>query len=205
MSVEKIIQFIEREAEDEAARIVADAEAEVRGSVATAEAEVEARVVDTLERVGPELRAESRRRVNAVRLRALEERARDDAARLSAVFDAAEERLVGIAAGADEGRWSATLARLCSDALDSVGEGASVAIRSRDAPSIAAVARRWDARVRRLDDATQAGLVATSADGRVEVDASLVVRMERARSLLAESVAQMLALEPGGAGYTAAE
>ena len=201
MSVEKIIQLIEREAEDEATKIVADAEAAVRESVAVAQADVEARIADALERVGPELRAASQRRINAVRLRILEERARDDAARLTAVFDAAEAHLDDIAAGADEQRWWAALEQLCSDTLASVGEGASVAIRSQDVPAIADATRRWDAHVMPLDGATRAGLVTSSPDGRIEVDASLEVRVERARSLTAESVARMLAIEPGGIGH----
>lgn len=201
MSVEKIIQFIEREAEDEATKIVADAEREASAAAAAAAADVEARVAEALERVGPEIRAVSQRRINVVRLQILEERARDDAARLTAVFDAAETRLRGIAEGADERRWTAALERLCVAALGSAGEGASVVIRSRDAPAVAAVAGRWKAEVEALDDGAPAGLRVLSHDGRIEIDAGLAVRVDRARSLMAEQVVRALALEPGGAGH----
>jgi vacuolar-type H+-ATPase subunit E/Vma4 len=200
MSVEKIIQLIEREAEDETTVIVAQAEREARESVAAARADIEARVAEALERVGPEIRATSQRRINAVRLQVLEGRARDDAARLTAVFDAAESCAGEIAEGADERRWWAALERLCADALRSVGEGASVAIRSRDAPAVADVASREKAGVEVLPDDVPAGLRAISHDGRIEVDARLAVRVERARSLMAERVARALALEPGDIG-----
>ena len=200
MGVEKIIELIEREAEEEAAAIVAAAERDARESVAAADAHVTARVTAALERLGPEIRAAEQRRVNAVRLRILEERARDDASRLTAVFDAAETRVREIAEGGDAQRWSAALGRLCADALASVGEGASVEIRFRDAPSIAAAASRWKATLETIADDEPASLRATSHDGRIEVDAGLGVRAERARSLLAERVSQALALTPGDLG-----
>ena len=197
MSVEKIIQLIEREAEDEATVIVNDAEREARDSVAAARADIEARVAEALERLGPEIRATSQRRINEVRLHVLEERARDDAARLTAVFDAAESRASEVAEGADERRWWAALEQLCTDALSSVGEEASVAIRSRDTPAVADLASRAKAGVEALADDVPAGLRVISHDGRIEVDARLPVRVERARSLMAERVARALALEPG--------
>lgn len=196
MGVEKIIQLIEQEAADEAAMIVADAERDASESVAAAEATVAAQIAEALERLGPEIRAESQRRINAVRLRILEERARDDAERLTAVFDAAQARLEAIADGADAPRWSRAMERLCGDALESVGEGASIAICSRDASAIAEAARRGSAEIVSNPDSAPAGLVVTSHDGRIEVDASLAVRIDRARSLLAEAVARMLMLGP---------
>jgi vacuolar-type H+-ATPase subunit E/Vma4 len=196
MGVEDIIAVIAREAEAEATRIVDDAERQASGLIADAEAGVQAQIDAAIERLGPEIRGASQRRINAVRLRILEQRARDDAARLVAVFDAAEGQVLAIAEGADPERWSSALAALCVDALRSVGEGASVKVRARDAEAIAGAADTWGAEVVALADDAEPGLVVSSDDGRIEVDARLSVRLERARSLLAEAVAQRLHLEP---------
>ena len=140
MGVEAIIAVIEREAAQDATRIVEDAERRAAEMVAVAEAGVQAQVDAAIERRGPEVFAASRRRINEVRLRILEQRARDDAARLTAVFDAAEEQVRAIAAGTDRARWSSALSSLCVDALHSVGEGAVVEVRARDVDAVKGVA-----------------------------------------------------------------
>lgn len=196
MGVEEIIAVIDREAREEATRIVEEAEQQASELVANAQAGVQVQVEAAIERNGPEIRGASQRRVNAVRLRILEGRARDDAARLVAVFDAAEEQVRAIADGADPERWSSALPALCAEALRSVGGGASVEVRARDVATISSVAAEWQAEVVALADDEEPGLVATSGDGRIEVDARLSVRLQRARALLSEAVAQLLDLEP---------
>ncbi len=195
MGVEGIIEIIEREAEADAGRIIEDAERQASEMVADAEALVQARVEAAIERLGPEIRAASQRRINAVRLRILEGRAREDAARLVAVFDAAEERVAAIAEGADAARWSSALSRLCAEALRAVGERAQVSLRTRDVGAVQGLVDTWHAGIVALADDEPPGLIANSRDGRIEVDARLSTRLERARSLLAEDVAQLLRLE----------
>ena len=203
MGVEAIIAVIEREADEEATRIVEEAERRAVELVEKAEADVQVQVDAAVERLGPQIRATAQRRINAVRLKILEQRARDDAARLMAVFDAAEEQVTAIADEADGQRWSSALAVLCAEALHAVGEGGTVRVRAADAPAVSDVAADWRAQVVALDDA-EAGLTAISGDGRIEVDARLSVRLERARSLLAEAVAQLLQLEPTDRGQGSA-
>jgi len=211
MGVQTIIGLIEREAAEESAGIVADAERTAADLVAGAEADVATRVDEALDRHGAEIRAESQRRINTVRLRVLENRATLDAERLGAVFQAADDRLRAIADGvdgadgADGVRWSAALVRLSKDALESVGPAARLRVRRRDAPALADLVAERRAELEVADDGTPAGAVVTSADGRIEIDASLPVRLERARTLLAESVAAMLALRPGDVGGDAVE
>ena len=195
MGVEDIIAVIQREADAEAKRIIEDAEQQAAQLIADAEAEVQSQIEVATERLGPEIRGASQRRINAVRLRLLEQRARDDAARLVAVFDAAEAQVAAIAAGADDERWAAAVSVLCEEALGSVGEGASVRIRAADADAVSGVAEAWGTDVVSLPDSADPGPVVRSHDGRIEVDARLSVRLERARSLLAEAVAQRLRLE----------
>lgn len=194
MGVEDIIAVIAREADEEATRIVAEAERHASELVDEAEAEVQAQVDAAIERQGPAIRASSQRRVNAVRLRILEQRARDDAARLMAVFDAAQERVVAIADGADRARWRTALSVLCEDALGSVGEAAVVRVRAQDVDAISSAADAWRAEVVPLLEDDDPGLTVSSKDARIEVDARLSVRLERGRSLLAEAVAQQLHL-----------
>lgn len=196
MGVEEIVAIIEHEAEQEAARILGDAERQAQETVAAAEAGVQARVDAAVERMGPEVRAAAQRRINAVRLRILEDRARADAARLVDVFDAAEVQVRAIAAGADPQRWSSALSALCAEALRSVGQGATVRVRAGDIEAVRNVAEQWRAEVVALGDDMEPGLLVVAQDGRIEVDARLSVRLERARTLLAESVAQVLRLGP---------
>jgi vacuolar-type H+-ATPase subunit E/Vma4 len=196
MGVEDIIAVIAREADEEASRIVDEAERQAQQVVDEAEAEVQAQVDAAIERQGAQIRGAAQRRVNAARLQILEQRARDDAARLVAVFDAAEEQVGAIASGSDSERWAAAMSALCAEALDAVGAGGSVRVRARDADAISSVAEAGGAEVVLVPDETEPGLVVSSSDGRIEVDARLSVRLERARSLLAEAVAQHLQLEP---------
>ncbi len=196
MGVEEIVAIIEREVDEEATRILEDAELQASAMVTAAEAEVQAQVDSAVERLGPEIRAAAQRRINAVRLRILEERARADAARLMAVFDAAEKQVGAIADGADRSRWESALSALCDEALRAVGEGASVRVRAQDVDAIHGAADPWRADIVALADDEEPGLTVSSQDGRIEVDARLSVRVERARSLLAEGVAQLLRLEP---------
>ena len=69
-------------------------------------------------------------------------------------------------------------------------------MRGPDVKAILSVAGDWQAEVVALADDEAPGVVVTSGDGRIEVDARLSVRLQRARVLLAEAVAQLLELEP---------
>ena len=69
-------------------------------------------------------------------------------------------------------------------------------VRAQDADAISSAARASQAEIVTLPHDAEAGLVVSSSDGRSEVDARLSVRLERARTLLAEAVAQRLELEP---------
>lgn len=198
MGVEDIIAVIAREADEEATRIVDEAEQQALQLIAQAEADVQAQVDAAIERQGAHIRGTAQRRVNAVRLGILEQRARDHAGQLVAVFDAAETRVMAIAAGSDPDRWRAALSALCAEGLRAVGDGAAVRVRARDVDAVSSVAHAGGAEVVLLADDAEPGLVVESGDGRIEVDARLSVRLVRARSLLAEAVAQRLHLEPVG-------
>lgn len=199
MGVEAMVRLIERESAEEAARLVAEAEARASAIVEGAEASAAASAAAAVERAEPALRAEEVRAVNAARLRLLERRAALAAERVGAVFDAAAARLAAIAGGREPGRWGPALSGLVREALDGMGAGATVHIRPSDAAAVADAAMSAGARVEPPEGPDPpAGLMVRSGDGRLEVDATLPVRLERARGRLAESVARLLRLEGEG-------
>lgn len=199
MGVEAMLRLIERESTEEAIRLAADAEARARSIVEKAEASVAASVEAAVERAEPALRAEEVHAVNAARLRLLERRAALAAERVGVVFDAAAARLAALADGSDGERWRRAVGALARESLAGMDADACVLIRQRDAAAVADAAAGAGARVEPLDGPdAPAGLVVRSGDGRLEVDATLPVRLERARVRLAESVARLLRLEGEG-------
>ena len=93
------------------------------------------------------------------RLRLLERRAARSAVRTTRVFDAAEERLRGIAGGDDPARWTAALARLAAEAVALTGPGPVIRVRSADMPALRVVAMELGATVeeRGFDTTVTAG------------------------------------------------
>jgi len=173
MSIEAILGQIEAEAAAEAARRLAGARERAAQLVAEAEERSRAQVAAACGRAEPAIRAEATRMVNAARLRLLERRAELGAAWVEAVFADAAARLEAVAGGADEPRWARALERLVEEATALAGPDAIVTAGSGDGA---------------------AGVVARSSDGRIEVDATIAARLERARARLAEPVARILGL-----------
>src|SRR3970282_885526 len=102
-----------------------------------------------------------------------EGRAALGAAWVEAVFADAAARLEDVAGGADESRWARALERLVEEATALAGPDAIVTAGSGDGA---------------------AGVVARSSDGRIEVDATIAARLERARARLGEPGARILGL-----------
>jgi vacuolar-type H+-ATPase subunit E/Vma4 len=194
MSTTLIVREVERETAAEIERLLASADQRAEAMVAAARAEVQARVEAAVGRAEPAVRAEARRRANAARLRLNEQRLAVAVARAAAVRAAAAERLAAIAAGAEPERWSAALGRLTREALGLVGKGASVRIRHRDAGALTGLVNELGGVLELVADEAPAGVVVTSADGRVEVDATVTVRLDRAWVRLAEVTAARLEL-----------
>lgn len=196
MAVETIVARIAEDADAEIASILGEADARAAALVSAARTERRARVTAALERAEPAAQAEETRAVNAVRLRLLERRAARSAIRTTRVFDAAEGCLRRIADGDDPDRWAAALARLAAEAVALTGPGAVVRVRPADAPFLRTVATELGVTVEPLaPGAAGPGPVVRSADGRIEVDATLRSRLGTARARLAEPVARLLRLE----------
>jgi V/A-type H+-transporting ATPase subunit E len=193
MSVEAIVRVIEAESAEEADRILADARERAAALVRDAEDAADARVRIARERAEPGHRAEAMRMVNAARLRLLERRTEHSAAVVAAVFAEAGARLDAIAADPSDGRWRHASECLIGEVVALAGPGAVIRVRPADAPTARPIADRLGARLdEAVDPAMPPGVLATSRDGLVDVDATLPSRIERARTRFAESVARLL-------------
>jgi len=133
------------------------------------------------------------RLVNAARLRLLERRAEHSAAIVAEAFREAEARLDAIAGDPSGERWQRALERLIDEAVGLVGPEAVIRVRAAEAPVVGPIAERLGARLDEDGDPEMPpGVLAWSADGLVDVDATLPSRLGRARTRLAESVARLL-------------
>lgn len=198
MSVEAMVRLIADEAETEAAAIVAAARDDAARILAAAQEAAETRVAAARALAVPGVRGEGTRLVNAARLRLLERRAEQAAERSAAVFDGASERLTRIADGAEPDRWQRALGRLACEALELAGSGGEIRLRANDRGAVAEAAAAAGVTVIPLGTDAPPGLVVRSADGRIEVDATLEARLGRARLRLAERVAGRLGPEQAG-------
>ncbi len=193
MSVEAIVRVIEVETADEVERIVGAARDRASTLVAEAEAAARARVRLACERAEPGYRAEAMRLVNSARLRLLERRAEESATLVDGVFRAADERLAAIAADTGCERWRRAVDCLVEDAVRLIGPGAVVRVRRIDGPVARRAVERLGARLEIVDDPDMApGVLASSADGRIDVEATLPCRLARARTALAEPIVRRL-------------
>jgi vacuolar-type H+-ATPase subunit E/Vma4 len=193
MSVQAIVRAVEAAAAAEAEGIVAGARADAAAVVSTAQAAADAAVREACDRAEPRFRAEGMRRVNAARLRLLERRAVHSAAQVDAAAEAARVRLTEIAADPAAPRWIGALERLLEETAALVGTDGTLRVRRADVPAARSMAARLGCRVEPSDGAP--GVIGRSADGRVEVDATLPVRLERARIHFAEPVARLLGVD----------
>jgi vacuolar-type H+-ATPase subunit E/Vma4 len=186
MSLAAILETIERESMADADRQLQAARAEAARLAAEATAAAERRLAVALAAAEPGLRAEAARVVNAARLRQLRQRSELAAGRSDLAWAEASRRLAAIVA-ADGPRWHVALGALAREALATAGPDAVIAVRARDVPVVEAVAIENGARLERLPDDAPPGPLVRSADGSLEVDARLEVRLERARAAVVEA------------------
>jgi vacuolar-type H+-ATPase subunit E/Vma4 len=199
VSVDAIVRLIGSEATAEAERILSDARDRAADLLEAAEASVVARVGEACARAEPMYRAEAMRLVNAARLRLLEHRAAAAASLVEDVMVGAQARLVAIAEERGE-RWRGALERLIEETAEIVGHDAEIHVRSADIETARPIVERLDCRLGAIDvggdtgtaDGLHAGVLGRSADGRIEVDATLGARLARARTTLSEPIARLL-------------
>jgi V/A-type H+-transporting ATPase subunit E len=180
MGIDTILESIERDAAEEAEARLASAGEEAARIRADAEASAERRVAAAVAAAEPHLRAEAARVVNAARLALLRRRAELAADRSEVAWREASTRLEAIAAEGGR-RWRRALEHLTLEALELAGPGATIRVRPVDRAFVADVARKRRAGVETADPDAPPGPVVRSADGRLEIDATLPARLERAR------------------------
>ncbi len=206
MGVEAIVRAIEAEAEAEARRLVEAAHRDADAAVERARAATEAAAAAAAERLEVELRAELVRAVNAARRRRLEAEATALVAALGVVVEAARAELVATIDGADPARrerWCRALRRWVEEAVAVTGTPARVVVRPADLACLTDPTAHLPDGIELLaDPSLPAGCRVTGGDGRVEVEATLPVRLARAEAACAEAVARALGLagSPVGPG-----
>lgn len=193
MGVEAIVRVIEAEAEAEARRLVEEARRSAEERIARAEADAEAAVEAAAAQLEAELRSELVRAVNAARRRRLEAEAAALVAMLGAAADAARAELEAIANAVEpaaRARWHRALRAWLEEALAVTGIPARAVVRPSD---VALLAGRDGVEVV-TDPELSPGCRVTGRDGRVEVEATLPVRLARAEARCAEALARALGL-----------
>jgi vacuolar-type H+-ATPase subunit E/Vma4 len=171
---EALLGAIDKRAEQERARLIAEAEEEARRTLARAEAEADA--VRAAARAGleRELEAEQRRLVGEARLGARLRALTARRAVLSEAFRLARERLDQMKRGPD---WKRARSAMSEEARAAVGEPCTL----------------------ECSDA-EGRVIASSADGRRRVENSLDGRLRRVQSAAEHEVARRLFGGPTGPG-----
>lgn len=196
MSVQKLVETIQAEAEAEAGAIVDRAAGEAGAIVEAARQRAAERVAAARAAAEQGARSEAARRINAIRLRDLGSRAGILAGWMELVFGAAGDEAAAVADGGDPERWARALRGFVGEAAALAGPGATIVARAADVAAVREAAGAAGVHLEvEADPALPAGLVTRSADGRVEVDATLRVRLARAREALAGEVAALLGVD----------
>ena len=199
MSVEAIVHAVEVTAAAESDAIAAAARADAASIVAAAEAAADARIREACERADPGFRAEAMRQVNTARLRLLERRA----ARSAELVERRDGRRPGAARRDRRRRRRPPLDRRARTTAGG-DRRAHRAPGDAERPKVdlARQPSRWrhgsGVAVEPFDGSSGddvPGVIGRSADGRVEVDATLPVRLAHARIRFAERVAHLLGVD----------
>jgi vacuolar-type H+-ATPase subunit E/Vma4 len=189
MGSNAILRAIADETDREVERLIGEATERAEEILGNARRTAEARIDEAVSAADPQLQADAARTINAARVELLHSRALQGAARLTAAYELAQNDLQQLA-DAGDARWRTALSRLATDALSVSGDDSTLIARPADCEHIFA-ALGADSRVVR-DVTVTAGVVARSADGTIEVDATVASRLLRTRRLLAEQVAAIL-------------
>ncbi|MBI4279737.1 MAG: hypothetical protein HY660_14905 [Armatimonadetes bacterium] len=187
----ELIDLLEREANAERDRLLAEARQQAEEMVKTAAAEAERVRAAAKQRLEGELRTARIKAQSTAQLQAasLVLRTKDDV--LSTVFSRAEEKLRRTIE--DRDRYARMLRVLIKEGAAGLSGGLTVEVAERDLPLAQAAARDLgiDAEVRG-SPGINVGTRVTSGDGRFVVDNTLASRLARAKPALMAEVARVL-------------
>jgi vacuolar-type H+-ATPase subunit E/Vma4 len=192
VSLDTLLASLEREADAEIARTLAEAQAAAAALTAEAEVRLAARRDTTVRRSTETRRAALERSLADARRTARERVLTARALMLDRVFAALADALP------DVGRGAAYQASLAAELREALAFTRDPCLAVRCAPAVAPALRREIARAERTvairpDPQVAGGFVLASGDGRLEVDATLTTRLEQRRRGLA--LAALAALE----------
>lgn len=188
MAIEALLQHLEDGAAAEVARLALEAEEAAAATLAQAEAEAARRRELHVARMGEERRAALERRVAGARAEA---RARFLEARGHALARV-HDRAAALLAGAPAARYASLARPLAREALDCLEGGAAELECPADAAAVLADAAAGRVGVAVRATGRAAGVLARSADGRVEVDNTLPALLARRRGELMIKLAARL-------------
>ncbi len=187
----ELMDLLEREAEAERERVLAEARERARRVIEEAEAEAQARLEEQRRRLAAEVEAARVRARGVANLRAssLVLQAKEDL--VAQVFRRAEEELDRIAA--DPARYGPLLRALLKEAAAGFSNRVVVECPERDAAAVEAAARELGlAADVRPSPEVRSGVRVRSEDGRFTVENTLHSRLQRARQVLLSEVADVL-------------
>ncbi len=199
MSLETILQALEREGEQKAAQILEAAKAEAEEILAQARTDAEAIAQRTLAAVRGPVQVEQMRIVNQAKLEAQQIITGSREEMLNAAVEAAARRLAGLK-GSD--RYAAALRRLAEEAVLAIGaeDGIRFYVRNEDRTLMEQIARELGVRAqvscqeetRESDGGELGGVIAISPDQRIRVDNTLETRLRRVASLYRSEIARLV-------------
>jgi V/A-type H+-transporting ATPase subunit E len=187
----ELIALLEREAQAEREKILADARARAEAIVAEARQQAAELLDGHRQRLEVAYRAALTRAQSTAQLRATALVLRAKEEEIGKVFAEAEAELARLAR--DPAAYPAALETFITEAVGSLGDAAVVTVHPADEPLAQAVVRRhgWPVQVA-TDPAVTGGVRVASADGRFVVTNTLASRLERARPMLAGEIARLL-------------
>jgi vacuolar-type H+-ATPase subunit E/Vma4 len=187
----ELITLLEREAEAERGRVLAEARAQAEQMRAAAQREADEHLASARARLEAEAKATLVKAQSTAQLRAASMVLRAKEEEIARVFSAAEAELAKLVR--DPQRYPDALRAFIEEGLAGFAERAVVTVNPAD-QAIAqelARARGWTVTVQ-ADPAVQGGVRVSSPDGRFVVTNTARSRLERARPALAAEVAKTL-------------
>jgi vacuolar-type H+-ATPase subunit E/Vma4 len=196
MSLDRILQALQAETESQIAEAEQAAQAEITRIQAEAHAKAVAAEQQHLPAIQASLQAERARILNQAKLEALQVVLGTREAIIGSALDAAAGRLAALPGSETYAQLMRQLARECVAVLSPDGP-LCLRVQRRDVPLMERIVREMDlpatlASKEESESLILGGLIATTSDGRITMDNTLVVRLQRAASLYRSQIAGML-------------
>lgn len=196
-----LVAEIDREAEAQRQSILEEARGKAAGIATAAEARIQAAREAAHRLTEKRARVDEDRLLGQARLDAQAERQRGLRSIYQRVFARARERVSGLAASS---RYAAALKALVAEALDLIPQASQLSVAASDAELCRRILRELGGSCRVEGRELPAGsVIASTADGKVQVDNSLGVRLSSAEEALETQITRCLNARCPAAAATA--